>query len=47
MNFQHLTAANYLVMPWANGLGQTVEMLRREDDEGELLWRLSMARGWA
>ena len=38
----HLTAADYRVMPWANGRGQTVELLR-EDRDGALLWRLSMA----
>lgn len=43
MSMQQLTAADYKVMPWANGLGQTVEMLRHEDEAGELLWRLSMA----
>lgn len=43
MSFQHLTASDYRTMPWANGLGQTIEMLRREDSEGNLLLRLSMA----
>lgn len=43
MAIQHLTAADYRIMPWANGLGQTVEILRHEDTQGELLWRLSMA----
>ena len=39
---RHLTKADYRTMPWANGLGQTVEMIRVEGDQG-LLWRLSMA----
>lgn len=30
-------------MPWANGLGQTVEMIRHEDSDGKLLFRISMA----
>lgn len=39
---RHLTAADYTTMPWANGKGVTVEMLRVEQD-GALLWRLSRA----
>ena len=39
---RHLTQADYTTMPWANGLGQTVEMVRMEAD-GALLWRLSLA----
>ena len=39
---KHLTPADYRVQRWANGLGQTVEMLRIERD-GALLARLSMA----
>ena len=27
---RHLTKADYRTMPWANGLGQTVEMIRVE-----------------
>lgn len=38
----HLTAADFKVMPWANGRGQTVEMFRMERD-GALLWRISRA----
>ncbi|WP_426033793.1 HutD/Ves family protein [Cypionkella sp. TWP1-2-1b2] len=38
---RHLTPADYKTMPWANGKGVTVEMLRVE--EGGLLWRLSRA----
>jgi environmental stress-induced protein Ves len=40
---RHLTPADYLEMPWANGRGVTVEMLRVEED-GALVWRLSRAR---
>lgn len=39
---RHLTPRDYTTMPWANGLGQTVEMLRMEE-AGALQWRLSMA----
>lgn len=39
---RHLTAADYTPMPWANGKGVTVEMLR-VDHDGALLWRLSRA----
>ena len=38
---RHLTPADYKTMPWANGKGVTVEMLRVED--GGLKWRLSRA----
>jgi uncharacterized protein len=38
----HLTEADFKVMPWANGRGQTVEMFR-VDRDGALLWRLSRA----
>ena len=41
---RHLTPADYRQMPWANGRGVTVELLRAEDAAGALLWRLSMAR---
>lgn len=40
---RHLTQADYQTMPWANGRGVTVEMLRMERD-GALWWRLSRAR---
>ena len=40
---QHLSTSDYKTMPWANGLGKTVEILRCNDSEGKLLWRLSMA----
>ncbi len=39
---KHLTPADYRVQPWANGRGQTVELLRLEQD-GVLALRLSMA----
>lgn len=39
---RHLTPADYKTMPWANGKGTTVEMLKVEDN-GQLLWRLSRA----
>ena len=40
---RHLTPADYTAMPWANGRGQTVEMLREVAPDGGLLLRLSMA----
>ncbi len=39
---RHLGQADFTVMPWANGKGQTVEMLRIADAAG-LLLRLSRA----
>lgn len=39
---RHLTPADYTVMPWANGKGTTIEMLRAEEN-GALKWRLSRA----
>ena len=39
---RHLTAADFRVMPWANGKGVTVEMARADGPEG-MLWRLSRA----
>lgn len=39
---RHLTRADYRTMPWANGKGTTVELLRVDGPQG-LLWRLSMA----
>jgi environmental stress-induced protein Ves len=39
---RHLTAADYRTMPWANGRGTTVELLREDGPDG-LLFRLSMA----
>ena len=40
---RHLTPAEYTAMPWANGRGTTVEMLRETGPDGGLLLRLSMA----
>ena len=40
---RHLTPADYTVMPWANGRGTTIEMLREVGPDGGLLLRLSMA----
>lgn len=40
---RHLTAADYRVMPWANGRGVTTELIR-VDRDGGLDWRLSMAQ---
>ena len=39
---RHITPADYRKMPWANGKGVTVEMLKVEEG-GHLLWRLSRA----
>ncbi|MEO6301151.1 MAG: HutD family protein [Paracoccaceae bacterium] len=39
---RHLTHEDYCTMPWANGAGVTVEMMRVERD-GTLKWRLSRA----
>jgi uncharacterized protein len=40
---RHLTKADYRTMPWANGLGQTTELVR-VDRDGVMLWRLSVAQ---
>jgi uncharacterized protein len=40
---RHLTPADYVTMPWANGRGRTAQMLRRDAPDGGLLLRLSMA----
>ncbi len=40
---RHLTPADYVSMPWANGRGTTVEMLRATRPDGAVLLRLSMA----
>ena len=39
---RRLTTADYRTMPWANGRGTTVELLREDGPDG-LLFRLSMA----
>ena len=40
----HLTPAEYRRIPWANRRGETLELLRREGTEGQLLLRLSVAQ---
>ena len=40
---RHLTPAEYTAMPWANGRGTTIEMIRENGPDGGMLWRLSMA----
>ena len=40
---RHLTAADFTVMPWANGGGQTTEMIRVNRSDGSLLYRISLA----
>lgn len=40
---RHLTPADYVTMPWANGRGNTVQMLRLNAPDGSVLLRLSMA----
>ena len=40
---RHLTPAKYTPMPWANGRGTTIEMLRENGPDGALRLRLSMA----
>jgi hypothetical protein len=40
---RHLTLADYVTMPWANGRGRTLQMLRIDAPDGSLLLRLSMA----
>jgi environmental stress-induced protein Ves len=39
---RNLTAANFRMMPWANGKGVTIELARADGPEG-MLWRLSRA----
>ena len=43
MSLRLLTAADFRRLPWANGRGTTLELVRREDAAGALLWRLSIA----
>lgn len=43
MRFNHLTPADYRTVPWANGRGRTVELIRLTDDAGDLVLRLSVA----
>ena len=39
---RHLTRADYLAMPWANGRGTTLELARADGPDG-MEWRLSIA----
>ncbi len=39
---KHLTPSDFKTMPWANGKGSTIEMLKIEEN-GALKWRLSRA----
>ena len=41
---RHLTPADYATMPWANGLGTTIEMVRSTRADGSLAYRLSLAK---
>lgn len=43
MTYRHLTRADYTEMPWANGRGSTIEILRKPTENGAFLWRFSMA----
>ncbi len=39
----HLTPADYKAMPWANGKGTTTEIVRNDDANGNMRYRLSVA----
>ena len=41
MSLRLLTAAEFRRLPWANGRGTTLELVRQDDAAGALLWRLS------
>lgn len=43
MSVRLLTAADFRRLPWANGRGTTLELVRRDDAAGAPLWRLSVA----
>jgi len=43
MSLRLLTAADFRRLPWRNGRGTTLELVRRDDAAGALLWRLSVA----
>lgn len=43
MSLRLLTAVDFRRLPWANGRGTTLELVRRDDAAGALLWRLSVA----
>lgn len=40
---RHLTRFDYTEMPWANGRGTTIEIMRMPAQTGNFLWRFSMA----
>lgn len=43
MSLRLLTVADFRRLPWQNGRGTTLEIVRRDDAAGALLWRLSVA----
>lgn len=43
MSLRLLTAVDFRRLPWTNGRGTTLELIRRDDAAGALLWRLSVA----
>lgn len=43
MSLRLLAAADFRRLPWANGRGTTLELVRQNDAAGALLWRLSVA----
>lgn len=43
MSIRLLTAADFRRLPWQNGRGTTLELVRYDDAAGALLWRLSVA----
>lgn len=43
MSLKLLTTGDFKRVPWANGRGTTLELVRREDTAGALLFRLSVA----
>ena len=43
MSLRLLTGGDFKRVPWANGRGTTLELVRRNDEAGALLFRLSVA----
>ncbi len=43
MSLRLLNATDFRRLPWQNGRGTTLELLRNDDAAGALLWRLSVA----
>ena len=43
MSLRLLTATDFRRLPWQNGRGTTLELVRHDDATGALLWRLSVA----